>query len=114
MADRRDDEARDALRREFRERVNMAPKALAEWLDTDESKQVGAKRGGGESVGHASGRRIVKLLRTRKADLSKADFDHMAKVVNYIKRHCAQTPSGDVEHSRWRYSLMNWGHDPLA
>ena len=22
-------------------------------------------------------------------------------------------PKDDVEHSRWRYSLMNWGHDPL-
>ena len=26
----------------------------------------------------------------------------------------AQAPTKeDVEHSRWRYSLMNWGHDPL-
>ena len=22
-------------------------------------------------------------------------------------------PSGDVTATRWRYSLMNWGHDPL-
>ena len=22
-------------------------------------------------------------------------------------------PADDKEHSRWRYSLMNWGHDPL-
>jgi len=28
-------------------------------------------------------------------------------------RHLAQRPDGDVEHTRWRYSLMNWGHDPL-
>ncbi|MER5294490.1 DNA-binding protein, partial [Streptomyces pharetrae] len=25
----------------------------------------------------------------------------------------AQRPSGDVRDTRWRHSLMNWGHDPL-
>lgn len=38
----------------------------------------------------------------------------MAKVAGYIKRHLAQGgPEKDKEHSDWRYSLMNWGHDPL-
>ncbi len=23
-------------------------------------------------------------------------------------------PDGDVTGTRWRYSLMNWGHDPLG
>jgi hypothetical protein len=32
----------------------------------------------------------------------------------YVHRHVKQKPSKeDAEHSRWRYSLMNWGHDPL-
>jgi len=35
-------------------------------------------------------------------------------VVGYVHRHMAQRPSGDIEGSRWRKSLMNWGHDPLA
>ena len=69
---------------------------------------------GGESVGHASGRRIVELRRTTKDDLSEDDLAHMRKVVGYLKRHLAQGgPGDDVEHSKWRYSLMNWGHDPL-
>ena len=38
----------------------------------------------------------------------------MEKVAGYVARHRAQRPSGDVEHSRWRYSLMNWGHDRLG
>src|SRR5258706_13033182 len=37
----------------------------------------------------------------------------MGKVVGYIKWHLAQRPHHSVEHTRWRYSLMNWGHDPL-
>ena len=103
----------DTVRREFRESVNMTAGELETWLDTEESKQVGQKDGGGESTGHASGRRIVELLRTTKDDLTEADLAHMRKVHGYVQRHLAQRPATDVESSRWRYSLMNWGHDPL-
>ena len=37
----------------------------------------------------------------------------MKKVIGYVRRHVAQRPQGDVSDTRWRYSLMNWGHDPL-
>jgi hypothetical protein len=48
------------------------------------------------------------------AELSDDDFAHMRKVTGYVKRHRAQRPQQeDVEDSRWRYSLMNWGHGPL-
>jgi len=55
----------------------------------------------------------VTILGKKKADLSHGDIDWMRKVVGYVKRHGAQRPDGDIEHSNWRYSLMNWGHDPL-
>jgi hypothetical protein len=74
---------------------------------------VGQKRDGGESIGHASGRRIVKLLRTDEADFDDADIAHMRRVISFVARHAAQRPRGDVRETRWRYSLMNWGHDPL-
>lgn len=98
----------------FRELVNMAPADLEAWLETDESQDAGHHQDGGESTGHASGRRIVRIQRTNKEDLSDDDYEHMRKVVGYVRRHLAQRPSGDVEESRWRHSLMNWGHDPLA
>ncbi len=97
---------------EFTDAVNMAPEELEQWLETDESTSVGDSDAG-ESTGHRSGRRIVQILRTHKGDLTDEDVDHMRTVVGYVHRHRAQGPSGDVEHSRWRYSLMNWGHDPL-
>ncbi|MCO7218272.1 DUF3140 domain-containing protein [Klenkia sp. PcliD-1-E] len=102
-------------RDEFHDAVNMTAKELEEFLETDESKEVGQKSGGsGESTGHASGRRIVDLLGTKVADLTDDDHQHMQKVTSYVKRHLAQgPPKEDVEHSHWRYSLMNWGHDPL-
>ncbi|MFC9154620.1 DUF3140 domain-containing protein [Streptomyces bauhiniae] len=99
---------------EFNEAVNMTPAELEKWLGTDESNGVGQQSGGDEeSVGHASGRRIVELLRTRKSDLSDDDVAHMRKVVGYVHRHIEQRPSGDVSDTKWRYSSMNWGHDPL-
>jgi hypothetical protein len=97
--------------KEFRETVNMTAGELEKWLSTDESKEVGQKSGG-ESTGHASGRRIVTLLKSKKSDLTDDDYGHMRKVVGYASRHLAQRPSGDIEESAWRYSLMNWGHDP--
>ena len=98
---------------EFGEAVNMTAAELEKWLATGESKEVGQKpAAGGESVGHDSGRRIIKILRTKKADLTEADEAHMRKVVGYVHRHLAQRPHGDVTDTAWRYSLMNWGHDP--
>jgi hypothetical protein len=103
--------------------VNMTASELEKWLDTDESKSVGdtntAQGKGsehaheGESTGHESGRKIVHILRTKKSELTDADVECMSKVVGYVHRHQAQGPSTDAEHSRWRYSLMNWGNDPL-
>jgi hypothetical protein len=104
----------ETTRREFAEAVNMTAGELEEWLGTEESQSVGQKDGGPESTGHESGRRIVRLLRTKKDDLTDDDHAHMRKVHGYVQRHLAQEPAkADVETSRWRYSLMNWGHDPL-
>ena len=110
-----DDEKDDVYSR-FREAVNMPPKAIEDWLETDDSKRVGWKgddgKGSGESVGHKSGKRIVELRHKKKADLTDDDYDHMKTVAAYVARHCKQGPADDKEHSDWRYSLMNWGHDP--
>jgi hypothetical protein len=108
------DDDPDTVRKDFSDAVNMTASELDAWLQSDESKEVGQKSGGsGESTGHESGRRIVELLRTKKDDLTDDDLAHMRKVVGYVRRHLAQEPAKeDVETSRWRYSLMNWGHDP--
>lgn len=108
-----DDDEREEVREDFCELVNMKPARLEEWLATDASRGAGQHKDGGESTGHASGRRIVEILRAKKGDLTDDDYAHMRKVNGYIRRHLAQRPSGDVTDTRWRHSLMNWGHDPL-
>ena len=91
----------------------MSSQDLQKWLKTEQSKSVGQKDDDGEAIGHKSGKQIVEILDRNSDDYTKNDFDHMKKVVSYVHRHLAQKPSGDIEDSRWRYSLMNWGHDPL-
>jgi hypothetical protein len=104
---------RQQIIQEFDESVNMTPKELEEWLQTEESKSVGQSDGGGESKGHESGRRIVEIRRKNKPDYTDYDVEHMKRVNAYVRRHLGQGPKNDPENSRWRYSLMNWGHDPL-
>ena len=104
-----------AFREAFRALVNMSRQELIEWLSTDESRKVGWKGADGkaqESVGHASGRGIADILRKNDGELRADDLAHMRKVVGFIRRHSAQQPD-NIYTSRWRYSLMNWGHDPL-
>jgi hypothetical protein len=114
------DDAAEA-RRAFHDAVNMSPAALRKWLATEESRSVGMVRGVGlkaegavgESVGHHMGERILEIKAKKSSDLSNEDFADMRKVVGYVRRHSKQRPDGDVTDTKWRRSLMNWGHDPL-
>ena len=116
-----DADERSAIAREFKSVVNMSASALRSWLETPESQTVGmthegekvTKPGEGEAVGHEMGRRIVELHAKKSADLDDEDYAAMRKVVGYVHRHLKQRPQGDVAETRWRKSLMNWGHDPL-
>ena len=98
---------------EFKKRVNMTPKEIEKWLNTKESEKVGYKENEtDESVGHKSGKQIIKILDKKQRDYTVDDLKHIHKVVGYIHRHLAQRPDGDTTETNWRYSLMNWGHDP--
>ena len=110
---RPDELDRESIAREFETAINLDAAELDEWLQDERSLAVGQKKGGaGESTGHASGRRIVEILRKPRRALTEDDYRHMRKAVGFIRRHRAQEPANMVT-SRWRYSLMNWGHDPL-
>lgn len=117
-ADQDDDVAamREQMRdkiKEFESAVNMTAHEIENWLQTDESKSVGQENEAGEIKGRNSGKHIVEILNKNKSDYTEDDLQRIKKVVSYVHRHKAQRPSGDVENTRWRYSLMNWGHDPL-
>ena len=92
---------------EFYDLVNMAPSELEDWLTTEKSQNVGQDSGDGESIGHKSGKHIIEIKRKKKDNLKSDDYDHMNKVVGYIKRHLAQKPDGEIKNTPWRYSLKN-------
>lgn len=100
--------------KDFKKAVNMTASEIGKWLETDHSKEVGQKSSeGAESTGHQSGRHIIDILHKKQADYTEDDIAHMRKVNSYVARHSAQRPDGDVTETHWRYSLMNWGNDPL-
>lgn len=105
---------------EFRKVVNMSPATLRKWLASETSQSVGMTKDGEkvtgkgkEAVGHHMGERILEIKARKQADLTEEDLADMRKVVGYVHRHIKQRPKGDIEDTRWRHSLMNWGHDPL-
>jgi hypothetical protein len=102
------------IHREFRRLTNLTQAELRAWLETAQSRKVGmVRKGETESVGRQSARKILAIRDTAIGDLNDADYRHMKKVIGYCRRHLAQRPWGDVTDTRWRWSLMNWGHDPL-
>lgn len=113
MATKTSDDAKQAeTKKDFDEVVNMSASQIEAWLKTDESKSVGQiKDGDSESIGHQMGKHIIDILKKKEGQLTDADYEHMAKVVSYVRRHSAQRPK-EVEGSNWEYSLKNWGHDP--
>lgn len=107
-----DPEQQETLQ-DFRDAVNMSASEIKQWLKTEESNSVGQKDKKGKIKGRKSGKKIIKILNKDSSDYKKKDFKHMKKVVSYVHRHMAQKPSGEVKETPWRYSLMNWGCDPL-
>jgi len=98
---------RDVLSATFRNLVNLAPRELELFLDSDAAKALGPES-------PAEGRVVIRLLRTPKEQLSDEDVATLSRVVDDIKARRADRPDGDVQQSAWRLELMSRGHDPLT
>jgi hypothetical protein len=102
----------DQTRAKFATLVNMTAREMEAWHKTEQSASVGQDSGDGVSIGVKAGRRTIQLLRRKRAP-STDDLKHMRRVISFISRLRTQAPLKSRETSRWRYALMNWGHDPL-
>jgi len=91
---------------EFRNAVNMSPEEVERWVQTPEARSAG-------DAGEA--RRIASLLRKPSDQYTDGDVAEMRTVIDSVRQRLTleHRPERDVEHSAWRYGLMNWGHDPL-
>ncbi len=116
-----DRDERHEIERTFNDLVNMSPSEHRSWLETEDSRSVGMTHEGErvthdgekEAVGHAMGGRVLAVRAKKVSERDDDDYDAMRKVIGYVHRHMKQRPTGDVTDTRWRKSLMNWGHDPL-
>eukprot|EP01117_Protostelium_nocturnum_P011102 TRINITY_DN4030_c0_g1_i1.p1 TRINITY_DN4030_c0_g1~~TRINITY_DN4030_c0_g1_i1.p1 ORF type:complete len:350 (+),score=174.45 TRINITY_DN4030_c0_g1_i1:110-1159(+) len=110
-----EDGDKDQIVKDFNNLVNMSAEEITKWLKTKDSNDTGMTREGEtEAVGHQSGRKIVEMLGKKPEDWTDAELQHARKVRSYIKRHSAQRPDkDDLAHTKWTYSLKNWGHDPM-
>ena len=105
---------REKVRKSFKDAVNMAATELDNWLRTPASHAVGWKGSDGrgrESVGHASGRCIVNIL-AKGTMTSPRDYAHCGRWLGFYPPPFGAA-AANIYTSRWRYGLMNWGHDPL-
>ena len=83
----------DDPRSQFEAAVNMTSKELSAWLGTNESREAGQHKNGGESTGHASGRRIIVILNKKDRFL---DEDREAILAKLRERLSGIVPPKDV------------------
>jgi hypothetical protein len=106
MTSRRKESDKD-IERDFNVLLNMSARELDDWLETAESKSVGWHHEGETEV------RRPSIWPAYHRDSTKQQ-PHRRRPCPHAKgRHLAKRPHHNVEHTRWRYSLTNWGHDPL-
>lgn len=79
-----------------------------------QSQDAGQHEDGGESPGHASGRRIVGLLRAAKGDLCDDDDQHQRKAAGHISVASRPASPGRRAGHPVEAFALNGGHDPLA
>ncbi|RDC64496.1 DUF3140 domain-containing protein [Adhaeribacter pallidiroseus] len=104
---------KDQIYAEFRDLVNMGSGELGKFLYSKESKLVDAEPQETDISPRKAGDRTIKILRKKRFELTKSNFEHMERVIAYLPKKIAERPEGDLAESIWRYSLMSWGHDPL-
>jgi hypothetical protein len=93
--------------------INMTAREIENWLETPASQAAAYAATRDQVAGRHPGHRVAEILRTRKVDLTDAEVTHMREVVSHVRGRLPLRPPGNVKDTRWRYSLMNWGHDPV-
>jgi RimK family alpha-L-glutamate ligase len=118
------DEEKDALYKEWSKLVNMGPKELDSFIDSDEGKEAGLSRkesgkagaeGGKIKSGRDSARAIVRMLQRKKDTWKDNDWEWAKRQINFINRmKGAKGPmrEPDGKPTRKLLALKIWGHDP--
>lgn len=104
---------KEQIHAEFREFINMGAGELGKFLYSPESKLVDAEPMETDISARKGGDRTIKILRKKRFELTKTNYEHMERATAFITKKLSEQPEGDISESVWRYSLMSWGHDPM-
>lgn len=96
----------------FHQVINMTSEELRVWLLAEASGENASPAGPGPALPEL-GRRVVELLRKRKAELTEQDADVMEQVVDFVLTQEAEGPAAMESDDAWRHALMTVGHDPM-
>ncbi|HKE65489.1 MAG TPA: DUF3140 domain-containing protein [Micromonosporaceae bacterium] len=112
MAHTREDPERDELWREFHRLVTMPSPELSDWLvETRDGVEIYASEPDVDVRELGDG--VSRILAKRKVDLTRADEDLMATVVDEISQLLENPPSAGSDTGPWEDTLRTLGHDPL-
>jgi len=105
---------REDIYLEFKTLVNMSPLEFEKWLETKTARIPAEENPESELIiDRKLSRKLIKILLKRKFMLTKGDYECLEKITNHINQLYKNKPTADMLLSRWRYALMNLGHDPL-
>jgi hypothetical protein len=112
MKNSRNDPERDELWKEFHRLVTMPSPELNDWLvETRGGVEVYASEPDVDV--RELGEGVSSILAKRKVDLTPADEDRMAQVVDEISQLLENPPPAGTDRGPWQDSLRTLGHDPL-
>ena len=101
----------DELWQEFHEVVNMTSRELRDWLR--ESQATLDAEPLPDQAGNPVGQQVLSILAKRRTDLTAEDAEVMAAVVDRIRTERGDALEATAGDAKWRYGLMDLGHDPL-
>lgn len=108
----RNDPERDELWKEFHRLVTMPSPELSDWLvETREGVEIYANEPDVDV--RELGEGVSRILGKRKVDLTPADEDLMAEVVDEISQLLENPPEPGTDRGPWQDTLRTLGHDPL-
>jgi hypothetical protein len=112
IAMNREDAELTRLWNEFHSLVNMPSPVLRDWLLYNPGG-VETSTSDPDIDIRTLGERTLEILSKRRVDVTAADTEVMAQVVDEIRELLDNRPADQAGQQAWRETLMTLGHDPI-
>lgn len=103
----------DGVWGDFHRLVNMSAPELREWLE-ETSEAVETYPDEPDVDLRMLGERTLEIMGKRRVEVTDADVEVMAEVVDEIGELLENRPQEPAARGAWRDMLMTLGHDPIG